>query len=296
MNDKIKIEEKIMKTPKDYDGYKKPTWCPGCGDYSILASLKRISVKLGIDPTQTVVVSGIGCSGKSYAFYYANGVHTLHGRVLPIATGIKLGNPELKVIAISGDGDALAIGGNHFLHAARRNVDITLIIMDNQIYGLTKGQFSPTSLHGFVTGSSPYGSKEFPVDPIVIALSAGASFVARAFSGEPKSLSDILEKALKHKGFAVVDVLSPCVTYNKINTYDWYRNNISFLPENHDITNLKEAFSYAIDFNGKIPLGIFYKKERPTYEELMLDSKNPCREDLFCGKERVFELIEEYSK
>ncbi len=229
--------------------------------------------------------------------YYANGIHTLHGRVLPIATGIKLANPELNVVAISGDGDALAIGGNHFIHTARRNVNITLIIIiNNQIYGLTKGHFSPTSNRGFITGSSPYGAKELPIDPIVVALSAGAIFVARAFSGELSSLTEIIEKALKHKGFAVVGVLSPCVTYNKVNTYEWYRKKIEFLPESHDITDLKSAFSHAINHENKIILGIFYKKERPTYEEVILGSHNPCKEDLNCGKERVIEIIEELSK
>ncbi len=295
MKTKEIISKKSFKSPKDFDGYKKPTWCPGCGDFSILASLKKISVELNIEPYNTVIVSGIGCSGKSYAFYYGNGVHTLHGRVLPVATGIKLANPDLKVIAISGD-DALAIGGNHFIHTARRNVDITYIIMDNKIYGLTKGQFSPTSPHGFVSVSSPFGSKEFPVDPIIIALASGATFVARAFSGEPNSLNEILKKALQHKGFAVVDILSPCVTYNKINTYDWFRKNIEFLPENHDIEDLQKAFAYAVDYNGKIPIGVFLKISRPTYEELMLDKENPCREDLLCGRERIREIIKELSK
>ncbi len=290
------LGEVKVRTPKDYEGYKKPTWCPGCGDFSILSSLKKVAAEIGLDPFKTVVVSGIGCSGKSYAFFYANGVHTLHGRVLPVATGIKLGNPELFVIALSGDGDALAIGGNHFIHTARRNVDIKLIIMNNQIYGLTKGQFSPTSNHGFVTVSSPYGSVEFPVDPVVLALASGASFVARAFSGEPNSLTEIIKEAFLHKGFSVIDVLSPCVTYNKVNTYDWFRENIEFLPNDHDKENLTEAFTYATSFKGKIPLGIFYKKERPTYEELILDSSNPCREDLYCGRERVYELIETFSK
>jgi len=277
---------------KNYEGYKKPTWCPGCGDFAILSVLKKTFAKLKIDPTQTVVVSGIGCSGKSYAFIYSNGINTLHGRVLPIATGIKLANPDLKVVVLSGDGDTLAIGGNHFIHTARRNVDITLIIMDNKIYGLTKGQFSPTSNQGFITVSSPYGSKEFPVDPVVLALTSGASFVARAFSGEVNSLTQIIEEGIKHKGFAVIDVLSPCVTFNKVNTYEWYRENIEFIPENRDLSNLKEAFTLAVYTNGKIPLGIFYKKERPTYHELMLDSKNPCREDLLCGRDRVVEIIE----
>lgn len=235
------VNELKVRTIKDYEGYKKPFWCPGCGDYSILLSLKKALAELGIEPSNTVVVSGIGCSGKSYAFIYANGVHTLHGRVLPVATGIKLANPSLLVIGLSGDGDSLAIGGNHFLHTARRNVDIKLIVMNNQIYGLTKGQFSPTSNHGFVTVSSPYGSVEFPIDPVLIALSAGASFVARAFSGEPNSLTEIIKAAIKHKGFAVVDVLSPCVTYNKVNTYEWYREKIKYIPENHDITDLKSA-------------------------------------------------------
>ncbi|MEN3043783.1 MAG: 2-oxoacid:ferredoxin oxidoreductase subunit beta [Candidatus Hydrothermales bacterium] len=290
------VEKVKIKTFKDYEGYKKPFWCPGCGDFSILSSLKKVSADLGIEPSKTVLVSGIGCSGKSYSFFYANGVHTLHGRVLPVATGIKLANPELLVIGLSGDGDSLAIGGNHFLHTARRNVGIKLIIMNNQIYGLTKGQFSPTSNHGFVTVSSPYGSVEFPIDPVLISLSAGASFVARGFSGEPNSLMEILKAAINHKGFAVVDVLSPCVTYNKINTYEWYRENIKFIPDNHDTSDLKSAILLAISGDGKIPIGIFYRKERRTYEELILDSNNPCKVDLYCGRDRVIELIEELSK
>lgn len=278
-------------TPKDYDGYKKPFWCPGCGDFAILAALKRVSAKRGIDPSRTVIVSGIGCSGKIYSFYKAYGVHTLHGRVLPVATGIKLANPDLLVIAAGGDGDGLAIGGNHFIHTARRNPDITYIVMDNQVYGLTKGQFSPTSPPGFITGSSPYGTKEFPVDPVVLALAAGASFVARGFSGEPAHLAEIIEAALEHKGFAMVDILSPCVTYNKVNTYDWFREHTEHLPEDHDPTDYAAAMQAALGRNGKIPLGIFYKVERPTFEEMMLNGSNPVQTDFELGKNRVRELL-----
>ncbi|MFP3255479.1 MAG: 2-oxoacid:ferredoxin oxidoreductase subunit beta [Thermoplasmata archaeon] len=241
-----------------------PTWCPGCGDYGVLTALKRAASNLGLDPTKTVLVTGIGCSSKINSYFYSYGIHTIHGRAAAVATGIKLSNPELEVIIAGGDGDAYAIGTEHLVHIARRNLDVAYIVMNNQIYGLTKGQVSPTSDEGFITITTPYGSYEKPVNGPLLALASGATFVARGFSGDPLQLSNIIEEAIKHKGFALVDVLSPCVTWNKINTYDWYKEN-SYQLKDHDPTDKKKAFEILLD--EKFALGIIYKKEEKTFEE-----------------------------
>ncbi len=241
-----------------------PTWCPGCGDYGVLNALKRAAANLGLDPTKTVLVTGIGCSSKINSYFYSYGIHTIHGRAAAVATGIKLSNPELEVIIAGGDGDAYAIGTEHLIHLARRNLDVAYIVMNNQIYGLTKGQVSPTSDEGFVTITTPFGSVEKPVNGPLVALAAGATFVARGFVGDINGLTSIIQEAIRHKGFALVDVLSPCVTWNKINTYDWYKQN-SYQIKDHDPTDKLRAFQLLED--EKLALGIIYRKEEKTYEE-----------------------------
>ncbi len=285
------------RTLRDYDSHK-PTWCPGCGDYAVLLALKKALLALNKDPHEVVVVSGIGCSGKISDYIKAYGYHGIHGRVLPTATAIKLANPTLTVIGAGGDGDGYAIGGNHFLHVCRRNPDITYIVMNNMIYGLTKGQTSPTSLKGFITGTTPYGAVEGPVEPLYIALSMGATFVARGFSGDPKTLAEIFTQAIQHKGFSLVDVYSPCVTFNKFNTYDWFKENI--VKNEKPFESRAEAISHIMDVwnSGKVPVGIFYKEENSVSydEQLVKDIKlAPALQDITdkVWKEKVKRIIEE---
>ena len=209
----------------------KPTWCPGCGDFGVLNAVYNSLRAKGYAPQDVVLVSGIGCSSRLPFFSSTYGFHTVHGRTMPIATGIKVANPNLKVLALGGDGDAFAIGGGHFIHAARRNLDVCYVIMDNAIYGLTKGQTSPTSMVGFVTKTTPNGTPDRPVNPLQLAMASGATFVARAFSGKPKELADLIVQGIDHKGFAIIDTYSPCPTFNKVNTFKYYRDQAMELPQ-----------------------------------------------------------------
>ncbi|MFA5974590.1 MAG: thiamine pyrophosphate-dependent enzyme [Elusimicrobiota bacterium] len=247
----------------------KPDWCPGCGDYGVLSALEKACADLHLDPKDIMVVSGIGCSSNLPGFFRSYGMHTLHGRGVAVANGVKLGNHDLTVIAVGGDGDGYGIGVGHFIHSLRRNLDITYIVMDNQIYGLTTGQTSPTTEMSVKTKSAPEGNIEQPVNPIALALAGGASFVARGFSGEPAQLAELYKKAITHKGFALVDVFSPCVTFNKINTYPWFKERVYKLEdEKHDVTNFETAMKKVQEWGPRIPLGVFYAKERPTYETM----------------------------
>ena len=284
-----------MRPLKDYER-EKPTWCPGCGDYAVLAALKKAVATLEIDPKDLVVVSGIGCSSRINGFIKCYGFHGVHGRLLPVATAIKLVNPKLTVIGAGGDGDGYAIGMSHFIHTTRRNPDITYIVMDNQIYGLTKGQTSPTSKFGFVTATTPYGSKEQPIDGVALALLNGATFVARGFSGDVKKLTEIFIKAIEHKGFSFVDVLSPCVVFNRYNTYDWFRENIYPIEEEKDYNPKDRAWAIEKTLKSeKIPVGIFYVEERPTFEEEVLrDPGEVIVEEVI--EERNLELLESIMK
>jgi 2-oxoglutarate ferredoxin oxidoreductase subunit beta len=240
-----------------------PIWCPGCGDYAVLNGLMRAFVNLDIAPEDAVVASGIGCSSRFPAFVNTYGFHGVHGRVLPLATGIKLGNPELTVVAVGGDGDGFSIGGGHIPHAARRNVSLPYIVMDNSIYGMTKGQPSPTTPMGTKRKASPYGTLEAPLNPLAMVLSYEATFVARVFSGAVKQLISVFTEALRHPGFAFVQVLSPCVTFQ--NSYQHYRELTQSLPEDHDPTDLMAAMQLA-QSTDPLYLGIFRQvTERPEY-------------------------------
>lgn len=257
--------------PKDYKTDTKPIWCPGCGDFAVLAALYQAFSALDVDPNNTAIVSGIGCSSRLPVFVKSYGFHTVHGRTLPVATGIKLANPNLTVMAMGGDGDGFAIGGGHVPHAARRNVDITYVVMDNFIYGLTKGQTSPTTGtkdgvgHGFkLTTTSPYGQYEDPINPLAMLLVYGASFVARGYSAKPKQLAELYKAAMQHKGFSFIQVLSPCVVFNR--TYDELDAAILPLEGKHDPTDFNAAMALALDTQTE-HLGIIYQKERPTLEE-----------------------------
>jgi len=257
--------------PKDYKTDTKPIWCPGCGDFAVLAALYQAFSALDVDPNNTAIVSGIGCSSRLPVFVKSYGFHTVHGRTLPVATGIKLANPDLTVMAMGGDGDGFAIGGGHVPHAARRNVDITYVVMDNFIYGLTKGQTSPTTGtkdgvgHGFkLTTTSPYGQYEDPINPLAMLLVYGASFVARGYSAKPKQLAELYKAAMQHKGFSFIQVLSPCVVFNR--TYDELDAAILPLEGKHDPTDFNAAMALALDTQTE-HLGIIYQQERPTLED-----------------------------
>ena len=246
-----------------------PDWCPGCGDFSVLAALQAALFELGLKPHEVVVISGIGCSSNLPGFINTYGMHTLHGRGLAVGAGVKLGNHDLKVICVGGDGDGYGIGGNHFMHSLRRNLDVTYIVMDNQIYGLTTGQVSPTSVKGMKTKTTPHGNVENPINPLPMAIVGGATYVARGFSGKQKHLVDLLKGAIQHKGFALVDVFSPCVTYNKDNTYQFFNPRVKILEEQgHDPTNFQAAMEKGFMWGDEIPIGLFWKRDDlPTLED-----------------------------
>ncbi|MCE7734984.1 MAG: 2-oxoacid ferredoxin oxidoreductase [Candidatus Heimdallarchaeota archaeon] len=266
---------KIDTHPKSFKGSVKPNWCPGCGDYGLLSATTKVLSNSGYQPHEVVMVSGIGCSSSFPHWTTAFGVHALHGRALPTATGVKLSNPDLKVIVAGGDGDGYGIGAGHFVHTARKNVDITYMVMNNQIYGLTLGQASPTSQKGQITLLTPNGVEERPVNPISLSLGAGATFVARGFSGDGKHLRYLIEEALKHPGFSFIDVLSPCVTFNRLNTFDWFKERIYKLEEtDHDKSNIGDAFVRSQEWNEQIPIGIFYQKQYATFNETDPVAKN----------------------
>lgn len=248
---------------KDYKGKAEPIWCPGCGDFGVLSCLYNALSQMRINPKNLVFVSGIGCSSRLPGFVNSYGFHTIHGRVLPVASGVKLANPELTVIGVGGDGDGFSIGAGHFPHAARRNINITYIIMDNSIYGLTKGQVSPTSPVGHKTGSTPYGNLEEPINPIAMAIAYNVSFVARGYSGRPAELIQLMVSAVEHKGFSFIDVISPCAVF--YNTYKDIPNMIAPIDSSHDVKNREKAFELAL--GEKLYLGVFYKVERHTFEE-----------------------------
>jgi 2-oxoglutarate ferredoxin oxidoreductase subunit beta len=257
-------------TAKDYASVVKPTWCPGCGDFGILSALKQGLAQAGLLPHQVLIVSGIGCGSKLPDYAHVNGFMTLHGRPLPIATGAKLANHGLEVITVHGDGDSMGLGMGHFIHTARRNLGITDLIQNNQIYGLTKGQYSPTSDSGFVTSTSPDGAIEMAANPLALALAAGGTFIARGFAGDAKGLAELIAKAVQHKGYALVEILQPCVTFNRKNTYDWYRERVYTLEDaGHDPTDRVAAFKKALEWGDRIPIGVLYQVRLPTYEEQM---------------------------
>lgn len=260
-----------MATFKDFRNSVKPNWCPGCGDYSVQAAIQRAAANVGLEPENLALISGIGCSGRLSGYIKSYGFHGIHGRSLPIAQGVKMANRELTVIASGGDGDGFAIGMGHTVHAIRRNMDITYIVMDNQIYGLTKGQTSPRSGTGFKTKSTPEGSIEQAVSPMELAISSGATFVAQSFSTDLKDLTAMIEAGINHKGFSFINVFSPCVTYNKINTYDWFKEHLTKLStiEGYDSSN-KEAAMQTLMQHDSLVTGIVYQDtSRPSYQELI---------------------------
>ena len=274
--------EQVIKpfTIKEVKGKVDPDWCPGCGDFGVLAALEKAIVDLQIQPYNVVTISGIGCSSNLPGYINTYGMHTLHGRALAVATGVKLANHDLTVVVTGGDGDGFGIGGNHFIHTMRRNVDLLYLAMDNQIYGLTTGQASPTSAIGMKTKSTPFGSVEGPINPITLALAVGCTFVARGFSGEQKQLTDLIKQGLQHKGFSFIDVFSPCVTYNHDNTYPWFKQRVKKLEEDstYDSSNWQMAIERSQLWGEVIPIGKFFQRDDlPSLDqaEPVLDTGGP---------------------
>lgn len=274
-------------TPNEYKSDLKPVWCPGCGDFGVLNSLYRAMAELRMDPHDTVVVSGIGCSSRLPGYVEAYGFNSLHGRALPIATGVKMANPRLNVVVVGGDGDGIAIGGNHFLHTARRNADMTYIMMDNQIYGLTKGQAAPTTPLGDKTKSTTYGNPEAAVDPCALAISFGASWVGRGFSGDIKGTAELMKAAMQHRGFAFLDIISPCVTWRGDDQHKEFRARVRAVPAEHDRTNMPAALALTNE-GGPITTGVLYDITRPTLidetveirDKAIAMKKVPTKQDL----------------
>lgn len=261
-----------MATVKDYSNDVRPTWCPGCGNYGIWNSIKRGLVEAGLEPEQVMMVTGIGCGSKMPDYMRIPGLNTLHGRTLAVATGYKLANHTAKVICVHGDGDGYSMGANHFLQAVRRNIGLVDVIQDNHVYALTKGQYSPTSRRGWVTKTSPEGAIERPLNPLALAISQGATFVARGFALDIASLSKLIAVALHHRGYALIDVMQPCVSFNRPMNYEWYRERVYQVSEvGHNPSNRDAALAIAFQYpgnGGKIPLGIIYQDESvAAYEE-----------------------------
>lgn len=255
-----------MPSLDDYRG-QEPAWCPGCGNFGILKTFKEAMIELNIEPHQFTVVSGIGQAGKFPHYIRCNTFNGLHGRTLPVATGIRLSNHNMLVIAIAGDGDCYGEGGNHLIHTIRRNINVKLFVHDNQIYGLTKGQASPTSIEGMVTKNQPFGVISEQLNPIALAVALDCSFVARGFAGDTEHLKGLIKEAINHNGFTIVDILQPCITFNKINTYEWYHNRVYRIESEYNPEDRIEAFKKALEWGDRIPIGIIYKNNRPTFEE-----------------------------
>src|SRR5574341_1076297 len=280
-----------------YLGPVEPDWCPGCGDFAVLKAVKMAASRARVAPKDLVVVSGIGCSSNLPGFIHAYGVHSLHCRAVAVASGIKLANTDLKVVITGGDGDGYGIGIGHFLHAMRRNLDLTYVVMNNQVYGLTTGQASPTTMKDMRTKSTPRGNAELPINPIALGLVSGATYVSRGFSGDPDHMAGLIAGGIQHKGFALVDVFSPCVTYNKLNTYPWFKQRVYKLEKEagYDPSNVPQALEKSFEWGDRIPIGLFYRDEQPTYEDSEPALKNgPLVHQKLGLDERLFRsLVEE---
>ncbi|TKG84240.1 2-oxoacid ferredoxin oxidoreductase [Staphylococcus aureus] len=287
-----------MATFKDFRNNVKPNWCPGCGDFSVQAAIQKAAANIGLEPEEVAIITGIGCSGRLSGYINSYGVHSIHGRALPLAQGVKMANKDLTVIASGGDGDGYAIGMGHTIHALRRNMNMTYIVMDNQIYGLTKGQTSPSSAVGFVTKTTPKGNIEKNVAPLELALSSGATFVAQGFSSDIKGLTKLIEDAINHDGFSFVNVFSPCVTYNKINTYDWFKEHLTSVDdiENYDSTDKQLATKTVIEHESLVTGIVYQDKETPSYESQIkeLDDTPLTKRDIKITEDSFNALTERF--
>ena len=286
-----------MSHSADFRNTTKPNWCPGCGHYALQNTLQQAAANLGLKPHELAVVSGIGCSGRISGYIYAYGFHSIHGRALPVAQGLKMANRDLNVIACGGDGDGFAIGMGHTIHGIKRNMNITYIVLDNHVYGLTKGQTSPRSDKGFKTKSTPQGSTETPISALELALASGATFVAQSFSQNTNELTALIEQGVLHKGFSFINMLSPCVTFNKINTYEWYKNHITSLQniEGYNTSNRLQAMQTIMDYEGLVTGLIYQNKEKPSYQEAIDFKKQPlAHANLNLGEETLRTLMSEF--
>ncbi len=277
-------------TIKDYKSGLKPIWCPGCGDFGVLNALMQSLVKLQISPHNMAVVSGIGCSSRLPGYLNTYGFNGIHGRVIPLATGVKLANPDIKVIAVGGDGDGFSIGAGHIPHAARKNIDITYIVMNNNIYGLTKGQASPTTPIGERTKTTFYGNMDEPINPVRMMISYKASFVARTFSGDPKNAIEVITQAIQHRGFSFVEVLSPCITFRGKEQFKLIREKIRSLPDDYQPTDEVRAFDVAND-NDFIRLGVIYRQDRPIYTDIVRKLQQVSEK---MGKPEIMDLLKNF--
>ena len=282
-----------MATFKDFRNNVKPNWCPGCGDFSVQAAIQKATANIGLEPEDVAIITGIGCSGRLSGYINSYGVHSIHGRALPLAQGVKMANKDLTVIASGGDGDGYAIGMGHTIHALRRNMNMTYIVMDNQIYGLTKGQTSPSSAKGFVTKSTPKGNIEKNV-----ALSSGATFVAQGFSSDIKALTKMIEDAIHHDGFSFVNVFSPCVTYNKVNTYDWFKEHLTSIDdiEGYDITDKQLAMKTVLDHESLVKGIVYQDTTTPSYESQIseLEHEALAKRDIHITEETFNDLTAQF--
>lgn len=258
---------KMEMKPKDYKSDVSVVWCPGCGHHGILNGVYRALAEAGVDPTGLLSVSGIGCSSRLPYFLQSYKMHTLHGRAAPVATGAAIARPDLVTMVSGGDGDGFAIGGGHMPHVARKNVNMTYVLMDNGIYGLTKGQYSPTSRPELKAYTTPYGGPDEPMNPILYMLTYGATYVAQAFAGKPGLCADLIKGALEHKGFSYVHIYTQCPSYNKIDTIEFYRDLVMDVPADHDPSNMDAAIVLARRPNGKAPIGLIYKEDKPTIHD-----------------------------
>ncbi|MBI2675236.1 MAG: 2-oxoacid ferredoxin oxidoreductase [Candidatus Aenigmarchaeota archaeon] len=280
---------------EDFDLGTQARWCPGCADFNIWVTVRQALIELNIQPHELLAVYGIGCHGHMANMLKCYGFESLHGRSLPVAFGAKLANRNLNVIAVAGDGDCYGEGMSHFINTARTNADIALIVHNNMVYGLTTGQASPTSAKGYKSKVTPDGVFDVPVNPIALAISAGATFVSRAFAGNIPHLKQMIAEAIKHRGFALVDVLQPCITYNKINTYEFYYKRVYRLQdENFDTGDKMKAMEKAFEWGDRIPIGIFYREERETYEESFPQLKEKSLFEQGISNVNVDRLMEEF--
>lgn len=253
-----------MPSLSDYEG-RAPAWCPGCGNFGILRAFKQAVAELKLAPHRFTIVSGIGQAGKFPHYTRCNTFNGLHGRALPVATGIKLANTTMPVIAVTGDGDGYGEGGNHLIHAIRRNIDVKMFVHDNQVYGLTKGQASPTTMQGMKTKAQPHGTRSEPLNPLALAVALDCSFVARSYAGDLEHLAAMMKEAIGHKGFALLDIFRPCVTFNRVNTYQWFVDRVYRLDPSYDPADRAGAFAKALEFGDRIPLGVIYRNDRPPF-------------------------------
>ncbi|BFN38106.1 2-oxoacid:ferredoxin oxidoreductase subunit beta [Fidelibacter multiformis] len=282
--------DEVKYSLKDYKSDLKPIWCPGCGDYGVLNALMQAFVKLQIPPHQMALISGIGCSSRLPGYINTYGFNGIHGRAIPLATGVKLSNPDIKVIAVGGDGDGFSIGAGHIPHAARKNIDMTYIVMNNNIYGLTKGQASPTTPVGEQTKTTFYGNMDEPINPVRMMIAYKASFVARVFSGDPKNAIEVITQAIQHRGFSFVEVLSPCPTFRGVEQFKLIREKVRHLPEDYQPTDEVRAFDIAND-NDFIRLGVIYRQDRPIYTDIMRKMQQVSEK---MGKPEILNLLKQF--